>query len=74
MQAGGEIATLGEAEEGSSHTNMVKHGYNLRAIFSLCSDTLSVPGEFPRLKARGSRLEMSPSSGQQNKILVNFQL
>ncbi len=67
IRDGREIATTGKAEERSSRIHGVTHGYDPRVL--LCYDRVSVPGEFRRLKAW-----MSPRSGQQDGLLMDFQL
>lgn len=42
---GGEIATAGEAEEPSGHTDRMTHGDYPRPTPWLCFDTTFVPGE-----------------------------
>ena len=59
----------GQAEERKIHTHGVTHGYDPKAAPLLCSDPVSVPGEVPRLK-----VWMSPSTGQRNEFLMDFQL
>ena len=54
-----KIATTGEAEERSTQTDRVTHGYDPRATPLLCSDTTSVPGEFCRAQGFDEPLDWS---------------
>ena len=69
MHDAGEIATTGEAEEGSTHKHRFTHVYNPRTSLLLCSDTISVPGEFSRLQAC-----RSPSPGQLDGLVKDVRL
>lgn len=55
----GENATAGETEERSGHTDRVTYGYDATYTTLLCSDIISVPGEFSKAQRLDEPLDSS---------------